>query len=103
MADVITVASRIHTAVRMDHGDGVYTVLNGNTHPDALGGVGLTAGVDADLFNAWLDTPAGAEWQAQGFLYELNETEPAGMAHEPEPVEPVVLPVVHDKPEHQPE
>ncbi len=54
MPDTITVASRLPMAIRMAVEDHPPVVINGSNHREALDGAGLTEGVDAEAFDAWM-------------------------------------------------
>lgn len=66
MSDTTAVASNAHTAIRIHHPAHydeamvkglpvVHTDILGSSHPDAVSGHGITAGVDAATLAAWLE------------------------------------------------
>jgi hypothetical protein len=95
MADTITVASRVHTAVQIAEPMPAPTpvapgmppaplsedalrprptiVINGASHPDAVGGEGITRGVDAGIFRACMEAWEKSKDAFHGLMREVED------------------------------
>ena len=100
MPDTITVGSRAHAAIMIrepmpaefkdkpgEAPDLRTVMLNGANHEDAVAGVGVTKGVDASLFHAWLDDQKRSGTKLASMMFEMSDDEAMGMpmqfGHEP--------------------
>ena len=78
MADTITVASKVPMAILIvDPREGDEHVaepieINGARHPSGVAGIGLTEGVDAAFFKAWIDANQDHPAVSNGLLYEVD-------------------------------
>lgn len=101
MPSTITVGSKAHAAIRITEpmpekykdkpgeAPALRTItLNGANHADAKFGLGVTKGVDADVFHKWLDSEKNANTNLAGLVSEMSEEEaakdsPVGYGFEP--------------------
>lgn len=67
--DTVIVGSR--STMPIDMGGGA--VLNGSGHKSAIGGVGITRGVDKEAFEQFMKDNAGLEAVARGLIFELPD------------------------------